>query len=77
MLIYGGGRSEDNIKWTAAHEFGHQIGLHDAYIRLPDGNSQKNPDVYSIMNSRYTPVTAEDVRRVIKYIQTGEMQRYR
>ena len=76
MLLYGGGRTEENIRWTAAHEFGHQIGLCDAYIRLPDGHSAKG-GIESIMNWFDMPVTADDVRRVIAYIQTGEMQTYK
>ena len=75
MYLYCGGRTTEDIAWTAAHEFGHQIGLLDAYHTAPNGSCKYAP-FKSIMNRRFTPVQSIDIHRVIAYIETGIVQTY-
>jgi len=60
--------SDDDFKYVASHEFGHIIGLHDAY-------TLSNPPT-SVMNAFGTNVQAIDVARVIKAYTTRTSQRY-
>lgn len=53
---------------VASHEFGHIIGLRDAY-------TLSNPPT-SVMNAMDTPVQAIDVEKVIKAYATKRDQTY-
>ena len=53
---------------AATHEFGHILGLDDAYIL-------SNPPM-SVMNTNSTPPTATDISKVIKAYATGIFQAY-
>ena len=72
MYIYCDGDS--NLMWTIAHEFGHQIGLYDAYRRGTNGDSPAPYD--SVMNWFNMSVTNLDIARVIAYVEGGGMQVY-
>ena len=72
MYIYCDGDS--NLMWTIAHEFGHQIGLHDAYRRGTNGDKPAPYD--SVMNWFNMSVTNLDIARVIAYVEGGGMQVY-
>jgi len=60
--------TDGEFEYAASHEFGHIIGLHDAY------NLSDPPR--SVMNEFGTPVQARDVERVIKAYATMTTQAY-
>ena len=72
MYIYCDGDS--NLMWTIAHEFGHQIGLHDAYRCGTNGDKPAPYD--SVMNWFNMSVTEMDIARVVAYVEGGGMQVY-
>jgi RHS repeat-associated protein len=49
-----------SYKYVAAHEFGHALGVGDAY------NSKNNTDVTSIYNEFYTKVQDVDIKKVLE-----------
>ena len=65
MTLFTGDRrsnhlyTEQELKWVAAHEFGHLMGVDDYYTKYP--NSTKN----SIFNNFGDYVTSEDVGKVL------------
>ena len=75
VTLYLGQREEKpynlkRFKWTSAHEFGHILGVKDAY-KLDEWI-----DVNSIYNKVYMPVTANDIRLVLLAWKSGKMQNY-
>jgi len=56
-------RSLESFQWTAAHEFGHALG-----VEHPEGTRH-------IMNSRYAPLHAEVISLVLKAWTTNSWQR--
>jgi RHS repeat-associated protein len=63
-------RTVSDFRWTAAHEFGHILGVGDAY------NSQNSTGVTSIMNKRGVGVQAGDIVMVLNAWNTSKFQNW-
>jgi len=62
--------ASDQFKWVAAHEFGHLLGVGDAY------SSKNSTGVTSIFNNFGTSVQAGDISKVLKAQSTGKWQKW-
>lgn len=60
--------TKNQYQWGAAHEFGHLLGVYDAY------ESNNSTDITSIYNEFGTPVQPIDIEMVIKAWETGRTQ---
>ena len=58
----------DQFRWVSAHEFGHILGVADAY------SSQNSTDVTSIFNNFGTAVQSNDITKVLKAWNTKKWQ---
>ena len=61
-------KTEKNFKWSAAHEFGHLLGIRDNYTQ------PENKRVTSIMNERDTNVQNIDVRKMLYAFGKNKVQ---
>ncbi|MGO4548543.1 hypothetical protein AB4Z29_27515 [Paenibacillus sp. 2TAB23] len=75
-MYYGDSRgngdlySSSDFMWVSAHEFGHTLGVGDAY------SSKNSTDVTSIYNHFGTGVQEIDIRMVLNAWSTGKYQRW-
>ena len=60
----------EQFKWVAAHEFGHILGVGDAYT------SRKSKDVISIYNVFGTELQEIDIEKVLTAWETGRFQKW-
>ncbi|MDD3400146.1 MAG: hypothetical protein PHT58_00755 [Eubacteriales bacterium] len=60
---------DKDIEWISEHEFGHRLGLHDAY-------SSESWKGLSVMNGFHTDVQTIDVYKVLQFFVTGQSQYY-
>ena len=67
---YGRDWNDTEIGWIAAHEFGHALGLNDAYKSKTFGNQQ------SIMNQHLMPVAPIDIQKLLTAQQKRRTQNY-
>ena len=61
----------EGIKLIAAHEFGHWLGIGDAYDTK---TGKENPDITSIMNSHFIPVSPSDVEKMLSAFSQNKWQ---
>ena len=66
----GGLYSFEDFKWVAAHEFGHILGVGDAY------SSKNSTGARSIFNEFGTEVQEDDITMVLNAWNTGKWQRW-
>lgn len=58
----------EEYQWVAVHEFGHLLGVRDAY------NSKEEDKIVSIYNKFWTEVQENDIKKVLTAWDTGKMQ---
>nr|WP_281358140.1 RHS repeat-associated core domain-containing protein [Saccharibacillus qingshengii] len=63
-------KSESYFKWTAAHEFGHVLGVGDAY------NLPKNKQPFSIFTAAGIPVQNKDMERVLEAFKYNKFYKF-
>ena len=79
MFMYGGAMGPtgietgkiltiDEYKWVAAHEFGHILGVRDAY------DSAASSHITSIFNGLGTGVQPDDIAKILRAQTTGRKQ---
>lgn len=64
--------------WVASHEFGHILGLGDAYKTPISGDTKVTDEVSStdIMRSFWGTVSANDVKMILEAYKTNKWQTF-